>query len=65
MTCHYVDLSSASDRASRKGSMLQPIRITILIWLVTRHEDGISVGVSQVSVRGNVGCILRRVKIDY
>ena len=64
MTCHYVDLSSASDWASRKGSLLQPIRITLLIWLVTRHERGISVGVPQVTFRVYVGCILRRVKID-
>ena len=65
MTCHYVDLSSASDWASRKGSLLQPIRSTILIGLVTRHEHGISVGVPQLSFRGYVGCILRRVKVDY
>ena len=65
MTCHYVDLSSASDWASRKGSLLQPIRSTILIWLVTRHKHGISVGVPQLSFRGYVGCILRRVKVDY
>ena len=65
MTCHYADLSSASDWASRKGSLLQPIRSTILIWLVTRHKHGISVGVPQLSFRGYVGCILRRVKVDY
>ena len=64
MTCHYVDVSSASDWASRKGSLLQPIKITILIWLVTRHEHGISVGVPQVTFRVYVDCILRRVKID-
>ena len=52
MTSHYPDLSSASDWSCRVGNLLQPIRCTTQIWVVTRHQNGISAFVSQMSFRG-------------
>ena len=45
LTRHYLypDLSSASDWSCRVGNLLQPIRSTPQIWVVTRHQYGISV----------------------
>ena len=47
MTLHYPDLGSASDWSCRLWNLLQPIRNTTQIWIVTRHQYGISVLVSQ------------------
>ena len=44
MTCHYSDQSSASDWSCREGNLLEPIRRTAHIWVVTRH--GIKHGIS-------------------
>ena len=52
MTCHHPELGSASDWSSRVGNLLQLIRSTIQTWVVTRHQYGISVLVSQTSFRG-------------
>ena len=52
MTRHYPDLGSASDWSCRVGNLLQPIRSTTQIWVVTRHQYGISALVSQTSFRG-------------
>ena len=49
MTRHYPDLGSASDWSCRVGNLIQPIRGTTQIWVVTPHEYGISVLVSQTS----------------
>ena len=49
---HYPDLSSASDWLCRVGNLFQPIRSTTQIWLVTRHQYGISALVSQTSFGG-------------
>ena len=49
MTCHYTDLGSASDWLKRNFLAFQPIRSTTLIWVVTRHQYGISVLVTQTS----------------
>ena len=49
MTRHYPDLGSASDWSCRVGNLIQPIRSTTQIWVVTRHQYGISVLVSQTS----------------
>ena len=47
MTRYYPDLGSAFDcRSSRVGNFIQPIRGTTQIWVVTRHQYGISVLVS-------------------
>ena len=47
MTHHYPDLGSASD-----CPRAQPIRSTTQIWVVMRHQYGISALVSQTSFRG-------------
>ena len=47
MTRHYPDLGSAFDWSCRVGNLLQPIRSTIQIWVVTRHQYGISALISQ------------------
>ena len=52
MTRHYPDLGSASDWSCHVGNLLQPIRSTTQIWVVTRHQYGISALVSQTSIRG-------------
>ena len=52
MTRRYPDLGSASDWSCRVGNLIQPIRSTTQIWVVTRHQYGISVLVSQTSFGG-------------
>ena len=52
MTRHYPALGSASDCSRRVGNLIQPIRSTTHIWLVTRHQCGISALVSQTSFDG-------------
>ena len=52
MTRHYPDLGSASIWLCRLWNLLQPIRSTTQIWIVTCHQYGISVLVSQMSIRG-------------
>ena len=60
MTRHYPDLGIASDRSSRVGNLLQPIRSTTQIWVVTRHQYGVSALVSQTSFRGkNSGSVAK------
>ena len=51
MTCHNPDLGSASDWSCRERNLPQPIRSAIQIWVVTRHQYGISAGVPQTSFR--------------
>ena len=61
MTRHYPDLGSVSEWSQGVGSLLQPIRSTTQIWVMTRHQYGISVLVSQTSFRGEtVGCVAKR-----
>ena len=38
MTRHYPDLNSASEWSCHEGNLLQPIRSTIQIWVVTRNQ---------------------------
>ena len=52
MTRHYPDLVSASDRSCRTGNLIQPIKSTTQIWVVTRHQHGNSAVVSQMSFGG-------------
>ena len=66
MTRHYPDLGRASDRSCRVGNLIQPIRSRNQIWIMTRHQYGISALVSQTSfgekpviASPNVGCFLR------
>ena len=49
MTRHYPDLGSPSDWLNREGISFQPIRSTTSIWVVTRHQHGISALVTQTS----------------
>ena len=42
MTCYYPDLRSASDWLKQISQAARPIRSTTQIWLVTRHQYGIS-----------------------
>ena len=68
MTRHYPDLGSASDWLNQISHAARPIRSTTQIWVVNRHQYGISALVSQTSFGGklvvasaNVGCFLRLV----
>ena len=46
------DLGSASDWLNQISQAARPIRSTIQIWVVTRHQYGISALVSQTSIGG-------------
>ena len=66
MTRHYPDLGSASDWLNQISHAARPIRSTTQIWVVTRHQYGISALVSQTSFSGkpvvaslNVDCFRR------
>ena len=52
MTRHYPDLGSASDWLNQISHAARPIRSTTQISVVTRHQYGISVLVSQTSFGG-------------
>ena len=52
MTCHNLDLDSASDWLRQICFAARPIKSTTQIWVVTRHQYGISEVVSQTSFRG-------------
>ena len=52
MTRHYPDLGSASDWSCRVGNLIQPIRSTTQICVVTRHQYGICALISQTSFGG-------------
>ena len=52
MTRHYPDQGSASDWSCRVGNFIQPIRSATQVWVVKRHQYGISVLVSQTSFGG-------------
>ena len=52
MTRHYSDLGSASDWLNQISHAARPIRSTTQIWVVTRHQYGISALISQTSFRG-------------
>ena len=51
MTRHYPDLGSASDWLKQISHAARPIRSITQIWVVTRHQYGISALVSQTSFR--------------
>ena len=61
--CKYLpfsDLGSASDWSCHVGNLLQPIRSTTQIWVVTCHQYGISLVISQtLFLRGNSGGIMK------
>ena len=49
MTRHYPDLGSASDWLNQISHAARPIKSITQIWVVTRHQYGISALVSQTS----------------
>ena len=55
MTRQYPDLSNGSDWSCRARNLIQPIRGTTQIWVMTRHQYGISALVSQTSFGGETG----------
>ena len=66
MTCHYLELFSASDWLCRERNLLQPIESTTQILVVMRHQYGIYTVIAQISFRGkpvvawrNIGCFPR------
>ena len=61
MTRRYPDLDSASDWSCRLWNLLQPIRSTAQIWVVTRHLYGISALVSQTSFEEKLSVASRNV----
>ena len=52
MTRRYQDLGSASEWSCPMGNLIQPIRSTTQIWVMTRHQYGTSALVSQTSFGG-------------
>ena len=52
MTRHYPDPGTASDWLKQIFHAARPIRSTTQIWVVIRHQYGISALVSQTSFRG-------------
>ena len=60
MTRHFPDLGSASDWLSKISHAARPIRSTTRaqIWVVTRHQYGISALVSQTSFGGETSAVV-------
>ena len=52
MMRHYTDLGSASDWLCHEGNLLQPIRSTTQIGVVTGHQYEISALIPQMSFLG-------------
>ena len=52
MARHYPDLGYAFDLLKQISDAARPIRSSSQIWVVTRHQYGISTLVSQMSFRG-------------
>jgi len=66
MTCHYPDLGSASDWSCCEENLLQPIRSTTQISVVTRHQYGVYALATQRHYERKPvwGCFLRLSKIQ-
>ena len=57
ITHHYPELSNASDWLCRMENLLQQIRSTTQIWVVTHHQYGISAFVGKPAVvQQNFSC---------
>ena len=67
MTLHYPELGIASDWSCRVGKKfkIQPIRSTTQIWVVMRHQYGISVLVSQTSFGGETSGSVAKCRLFY
>ena len=56
MTCHYPALGSTSDWLKQIYLAARPIRSPTQIWVMTRHQYGISALVRRMSFRGETSC---------
>ena len=68
VTYQIPDLGSASDWSYREVNMFQPIRDTTQIWIVTRHQYGISALPPKTSFRvggGGGGAVLRSPNVGF
>ena len=63
MTRHYPNLGNASDWSCRVGNLIQPNRSTTQIWVVTRHQYGISALVSQTSFGGETSVSVAKCRL--
>ena len=63
MTRHYRDLGSASGWLNQISHAARPVRSTTQIWVVTRHQYGISVLVSQTSFGGETSCSVTKCRL--
>ena len=65
MTRHYPDLGGAFDWLKQISLTTQPIRNTTQIWVMTRHQYGISALVSQRSFGGeSSGSVTKSPKVS-
>ena len=62
MTLHYPDLNSVSDWLKQISHAVRPIRSTTLMWVVTRHQYGMSTLVSQIPDVGRPASWKRQMK---
>ena len=56
MTCHYPVLGSTSDWLKQVYLVARPIRSPTQIWVMTRHQYGISAPVRRMSFGGETTC---------
>ena len=63
MMFHYLDLGSDSDWSCHVGNLIQPIRSTTQIWVVTHHQYGISVLISQTSFGRETSCSVAKCRL--
>ena len=56
MTYHYQALGSASDWLKQIYLAARPIKSPTQIWVMTRHQYGISALVRRMSFRGETSC---------
>ena len=59
------DLGSASDWSCQVGNLLQPIRRTTQMCVVTRHQYGISALVSQTSFCGETSGVVAKCRLLF
>ena len=65
---HYPDMGSASDWLKEISHATRPIGSTTQIWVVIRHQFGITAVIAQMSFCGessggvNIGCFLRAIE---
>ena len=63
MTRQHPDLGSGSDWPCHVRNLIQPIRSTTQIWVVTRHRYGISALVSQTSFGGETSASVAKCRL--